>query len=44
MIGDYDLVYMDMPYVDPIFRYSLPRHNNLVFYLHALIERSNAVA
>ena len=43
MIDGYDLVYVDTPYVGPIFKYSVPRHNNLVFYLHAPIERSKPV-
>ena len=33
------MAYVDTSYVGPIFKYSVPRHNNLVFYLHAPIER-----
>lgn len=38
LVKRYDLVYVDTPFVGPFFKRSPPR-GNLVFYLHAPIER-----
>jgi len=41
LMMNYDVTYMDTPYVGPLLR--LPRHSNMVYYLHAPIERKRPV-